>query len=95
MPTVKLLQNLQTALPEIVKHLAHAKRRRGRDEEGDNSWFNIQSLMIKTRESISLPIWSCLFESGEGGHWDGLVVEHVEMEVNEEQHNELPRTSAK
>ena len=96
MPAVKLLQNLRTALPEIVKRLAPAKRRRQEDDgEEDNPWGNIQSLMIKTSESASLPIWSCLLGSGEGGRWDGLVAEQVEMEVNEEESNEPPKTSAK
>lgn len=51
--------------------------------------------MIKTSESASLPIWSCLLGSGEGGRWDGLVAEQIEMEVNKEQNNELPKTSVK
>ena len=96
MPAVKLLQNLQTALPEIVKRLAPVKRRRQEDDgEEDNPWANIQSLMIKTSESASLPIWSCLLGSGGGGRWDGLVAEQVEMEVNEEENNEIPKTTAK
>ena len=96
MPAVKLLQNLQIALPEIIKRLAPAKRQSKEDDGGeeDNPWINIQSLMIKTSESASLPIWSCLLGSGEGGRWDGLLAEHVDMEVDEEQHNELPKVTA-
>lgn len=94
MPVVNLLQNLQTALPEIIKRLALATRRRTDDDEEDQ-WSNIQSLMIKTSESVSLPIWSCQLGSGEGGRWDGLVAKQGEVEVDEEEHDELPRVPAK
>jgi ribosome biogenesis protein UTP30 len=97
MAAAKLLQNLQTALPEIIKRLAPTKRRRTEeDSEGEQDlWGNIQSLMIKTSESASLPIWSCQLGSGEGGRWDGLVAEQLEMEVDEEEHDGLSRISAK
>ena len=98
MAPIKLLQNLQTALPEIIKRLAPTKRRRteeGGEEEEDDLWGNIQSLMIKTSESASLPIWSCQLGSGQGGRWDGLVAEQKEMGVDEEEHDGLPTLSAK
>ena len=97
MVPIKLLQNLQTALPEIIKRLAPMKRRRteGDGEEEEDLWSNIQSLMIKTSESASLPIWSCQLGSGEGGRWDGLLAEQMEIEVDEEEHDRLPEISAK
>jgi len=94
MPAVKLLQNLQTALPEIIKRLAPTKRRRTEDDGEDDPWSNIQSLMTKTSESASLPIWGCQLGSGEGGRWDGLVAEQVEMEADKEEDDELPRISS-
>ncbi|KAH7337029.1 ribosomal protein L1p/L10e family-domain-containing protein [Rhizoctonia solani] len=42
----QVLDNLTTALPEIVKHIK-------------GGWENIQSLHIKTSASVALPIWSC------------------------------------
>ena len=97
MASIKLLQNLQTALPEIIKRLAPMKRRRTEEdgEEEEDLWGNIQSLMIKTSESASLPIWSCQLGSGEGGRWDGLVAEQIKIEVDEEEHDRLPKISAK
>jgi ribosome biogenesis protein UTP30 len=93
MPAAKLLQNLQTALPEIIKHLTPAKRKRAEDDgdEEEDPWRNIQSLMIKTSESASLPIWSCQLGSGSGGRWDGLAAEHVEMEVDDDEEQEGSR----
>ena len=97
MAAVKLLENLQTALPEIIKCLAPTKRRRTEEDGGEEEdlWGNIQSLMIKTSESASLPIWSCQLGSGEGGRWDGLLAEQLEMEAEEEGHDGLPRISTK
>jgi len=95
MATVKLLQNLQTALPEIIKRLAPTKRRHPEDGEEEDPWSNIQSLMIKTSESASLPIWCCQLGSGEGARWDGLVAEHLGKEVDEGEHDGIPRISAK
>ncbi|EUC63366.1 ribosomal protein L5 [Rhizoctonia solani AG-3 Rhs1AP] len=42
----QVLENLTTALPEIVKHIK-------------GGWENVQSLHIKTSGSVALPIWSC------------------------------------
>ncbi|ELU38134.1 ribosomal l1p/L10e family domain-containing protein [Rhizoctonia solani AG-1 IA] len=42
----QVLENLTTALPEIVKRI-------------QGGWENVQSLHIKTSGSVSLPIWSC------------------------------------
>jgi len=97
MTAVKLLENVQTALPEIIKSLAPTKRRRTEEgeEEEEDLWANIQCVMIKTSESTSLPIWSCQLGSGEGGRWDGLLAQPLEMEDDEEEHDEPPRTSTK
>lgn len=97
MAPIKLLKNLQTALPEIIKRLAPTKRRRTEEggEEEEDPWGNIQSLMIKTSESASLPIWSCQLGSGQGGRWDGLMAEQMEMGVVEEERDVLPKLSAK
>lgn len=97
MAAVKLLENLQIALPEIIKCLAPTKRRRTEEDSGEegDSWGNIQSLMIKTSESVSLPIWSCQLGSGEGGRWDGLLAEQLEMEAEEEEHDGPSIISAK
>ncbi|KAL5632670.1 hypothetical protein ACGC1H_005575 [Rhizoctonia solani] len=46
----QVLDNLTTALPEIVKHIK-------------GGWENVQSLHIKTSGSVALPIWSCDLES--------------------------------
>ncbi|CAE6413595.1 unnamed protein product [Rhizoctonia solani] len=64
----QVLENLTTALPEIVKHI-------------QGGWENVQSLHIKTSGSVSLPIWSCdLSERWDGLG----PVEEVEAEVSEE-----------
>ena len=41
-----ILENLQTALPAVVKAVK-------------GGWDNIQNMTIKTNSSVSLPIWSC------------------------------------
>lgn len=69
--SAQILANLQTALPAVIKHIK-------------GGWDNVQSLYIKTSSSASLPIWACDLGSGEGGRWDGLVAEDVEMSGSEE-----------
>ncbi|KAJ7465128.1 ribosomal protein L1p/L10e family-domain-containing protein [Mycena latifolia] len=56
----QVLENLQAALPVIVKNIK-------------GGWDNVQSLLLKTNSSAGLPIWSCDLGAGEGGRWDGLV----------------------
>ncbi|KAI8986271.1 ribosomal protein L1p/L10e family-domain-containing protein [Trametes punicea] len=56
----QVLENLQTALPEVVKHIK-------------GGWDNIQSFFIKTNSSAALPIWQCHLGADAGGRWDGLV----------------------
>lgn len=37
-------------------------------------WENVQSLHLKTSESVALPIWTCgLGPGGEESRWNGLV----------------------
>ena len=69
-----VLANLQTALPEVVKHIK-------------GGWDNVQSFFIKTNASAALPIWQCDLGTGAGGRWEGLrkeesegVAEDAEME---------------
>ncbi|KAJ6602227.1 ribosomal protein L1p/L10e family-domain-containing protein [Mycena sp. CBHHK59/15] len=58
----QVLENLQAALPTIVKSIK-------------GGWDNVQSLIIKTNSSVGLPIWSCDLGDGEGGRWSGLVAQ--------------------
>jgi ribosome biogenesis protein UTP30 len=97
MTATRLLENLRTALPEIIKCLAPTNRRRTEEDGGEEEglWDNIQSLMIKTSESASLPIWSCQLGSGEGGRWEGLLAEQLETKADEDEHDGLPSISAK
>ncbi|CAE6390844.1 unnamed protein product [Rhizoctonia solani] len=68
----QVLQNLTTALPEIVKHI-------------EGGWDNLQSLHIKTSGSMSLPIWSChLSERWDGLE----PVNEVEVGANKEGESE-------
>ncbi|THH30586.1 hypothetical protein EUX98_g3593 [Antrodiella citrinella] len=62
----QVLANLQSALPAVIKHIK-------------GGWDNVQSLHIKTSSSVSLPIWTCELGSADGGRWDGLVAEDVDM----------------
>ncbi|QRV92438.1 ribosomal protein L1p/L10e family [Ceratobasidium sp. AG-Ba] len=74
----QVLENLATALPNIVKHIK-------------GGWDNVQSLNIKTSTSVSLPIWSCELGSGEGGRWAGMVgasEESAESDESEEEEEE-------
>ncbi|RPD56121.1 ribosomal protein L1 [Lentinus tigrinus ALCF2SS1-7] len=56
----QVLANLETALPEVVKHIK-------------GGWDNIQSFFLKTNSSAALPIWQCNLGAESGGRWDGLV----------------------
>ena len=56
----QILENLKTALPVIVQHIK-------------DGWDNVQSLLIKTNSSVSLPIWTCNLDDSKEGRWDGLT----------------------
>lgn len=90
MSKTKLLENLSTALPVIVRKLSSKPKPKpandGQEEEEEDVWANVQSLMLKTSESTSLPIWS----SELGGRWDGIDVEMDEV-VEEEKDVPLPK----
>ncbi|KAF8505359.1 ribosomal protein L1/ribosomal biogenesis protein, partial [Hysterangium stoloniferum] len=59
----QVLANLQAAIPAVVKRI----------HEG---WENVQNLLIKTSNSVSLPIWTCPLGSDEpGSRWAGMTVE--------------------
>ncbi|TCD65502.1 hypothetical protein EIP91_002550 [Steccherinum ochraceum] len=73
--STQIVANLKSALPVLVKHLK-------------GGWDNVQSLHIKTSNSISLPIWTCDLGSDEGGRWDGLVAEDVEMSGSDDESEE-------
>ena len=69
-----ILENLQTALPAVVKAVK-------------GGWDNIQNLAIKTNSSVSLPIWSCILnvtESSLKAEDAEEVDENVENEEVEE-----------
>lgn len=84
------LANLQTALPAIIANI------RG-------GWNNVQSLHLKTNDSVALPLWTCGL--GEEDRWDGLVkddeamkeeggsVSEDEMDVDEVVEEETPKKS--
>ncbi|KAJ7205960.1 ribosomal protein L1p/L10e family-domain-containing protein [Mycena pura] len=67
---LQILQNLQTALPVIVKNVK-------------GGWDNVQSLLLKTNSSAALPIWSCNLGDDEGGRWGGLGVTEDDEEASE------------
>ncbi|KAJ7681512.1 ribosomal protein L1p/L10e family-domain-containing protein [Mycena rosella] len=71
----QVLENLQAALPVIVKNIK-------------GGWDNVQSLLLKTNSSAGLPIWSCELGAGEGGRWNGLVApadgETSELDADDE-----------
>ena len=55
------LANLQRALPVVIESLK-------------GGWENVQSLHLKTGDSVALPIWTCgLGLEGETTRWEGLV----------------------
>ncbi|KAI0630003.1 ribosomal protein L1p/L10e family-domain-containing protein, partial [Trametes polyzona] len=66
----QVLENLQTALPEVVKHIK-------------GGWDNVQSFFIKTNSSAALPIWQCDLSAEAGGRWEGLVAAASEDEDEE------------
>ncbi|KAI0373789.1 ribosomal protein L1 [Pilatotrama ljubarskyi] len=66
----QVLANLQTALPEVVKHIK-------------GGWDNVQSFFIKTNSSAALPIWQCDLSAEAGGRWEGLVAGASEDEDEE------------
>ncbi|KAH9831357.1 ribosomal protein L1 [Rhodofomes roseus] len=71
----KVLDNLKTALPAIVKRIK-------------GEWDNIQSFHIKTNSSASLPIWSCDLGATDGARWDGLVADSESEEESEAEDSE-------
>ncbi|KAI0762023.1 ribosomal protein L1p/L10e family-domain-containing protein [Trametes elegans] len=66
----QVLANLETALPEVVKHIK-------------GGWDNVQSLLIKTNSSAALPIWQCPLSAEAGGRWDGLTARESDGEDEE------------
>lgn len=70
-----ILENLQTALPAVVKALK-------------GGWDNIQNFAIKTNSSASLPIWSCTLDETQGGRWNGLQAQDGEEEDNDDESGE-------
>lgn len=56
----QIVANIQKAIPAIASHIP-------------GGWDNIQSLLLKTNSSASLPIWSCDLGAGENGRWSGLI----------------------
>ena len=63
------LANIQKALPAIIANIK-------------GGWNNVQSLHLKTGESVALPLWTC--ELGEEGRWDGLVKDGEETSEGDE-----------
>ncbi|KDN43998.1 hypothetical protein RSAG8_05730, partial [Rhizoctonia solani AG-8 WAC10335] len=80
----QVLDNLTTALPEIIKHIK-------------GGWENVQSLHIKTSGSTALPIWSCDLGSrwdGLGPVEEVGADEESESEENDEE-EERPAPTVK
>ncbi|CAE6442638.1 unnamed protein product [Rhizoctonia solani] len=78
----QILENLTTALPEIVKHIK-------------GGWENVQSLHIKTSGSVALPIWSCDLGSrwdGLGPVEQASASEDNESDSEEEEEEPAPAT---
>ncbi|KAJ7631991.1 ribosomal protein L1p/L10e family-domain-containing protein [Mycena polygramma] len=65
----QVLENLQAAIPTIVKNIK-------------GGWDNVQSLLLKTNSSAGLPIWSCDLGDGQGGRWGGLVASADDDEMS-------------
>ncbi|KXN82821.1 Putative ribosome biogenesis protein C8F11.04 [Leucoagaricus sp. SymC.cos] len=61
----QILSNTIKAIPAVAAHIP-------------GGWDNIQSLMIKTNTSVSLPIWSCNLDE----RWSGLVKGSEEERAN-------------
>ncbi|KAF7966404.1 hypothetical protein HWV62_38442 [Athelia sp. TMB] len=78
--STQALANLEKALPTIVSHI-------------DGGWDNIQSLHIKTNDSVALPIWTCGLEDGNTGRWNGLVAGQESESEDEETAVEMPAIS--
>ncbi|GJJ15619.1 hypothetical protein Clacol_009897 [Clathrus columnatus] len=58
----QIFDNIKVALPAIVARI-------------NGGWDNVQSLHIKTSNSVSLPIWTCpLGNAQPGNRWDGMMV---------------------
>ncbi|ESK82560.1 u3 snornp-associated protein cic1 utp30 family protein [Moniliophthora roreri MCA 2997] len=76
----QILDNLKEAIPAIASSI----------KGGGGGWDNIQSLGIKTSNSVHLPIWSCSLDGDEGGRYDGLtaVDDDVEMEGGSDDESE-------
>ncbi|KAF5380756.1 hypothetical protein D9757_007160 [Collybiopsis confluens] len=62
-----ILDNLKTALPVIAEKI-------------NGGWDNIQSLGLKTSNSINLPLWTCQLTDEDGGRWTGLTAAEDEDE---------------
>lgn len=57
--TAQVVKNITIALPDIVANIP-------------DGWNNVQSIHIKTSQSISLPIWTCDLAAGE--RWTGVAL---------------------
>ena len=67
----QILDNIKASIPGVVKSIK-------------DGWDNIQALSIKTNSSISLPIWSCTLEEGEGSSWRGIQTQAGDEMVTSE-----------
>ncbi|KAK1224127.1 proteasome-interacting protein cic1 [Marasmius sp. AFHP31] len=81
----QILANLKSAIPAVANHI----------KGGEAGWENIQSIGIKTNNSVYLPIWSCTLDDAEGGRWAGLTAadegdEDIEMDGDEEASEDEP-----
>ncbi|TFK93303.1 ribosomal protein L1 [Polyporus arcularius HHB13444] len=72
----QVLANLETALPEVVKHIK-------------GGWDNVQSLFIKTNSSAALPIWQCDLGMEAGGRWEGLVASAEDEVMKDAEDDEM------
>ena len=87
------LENITVALPHIIAHIP-------------DGWNNVQSLHIKTSQSVSLPIWTCDLGDGDDARWripqvsaDGIPVSPPSKRrkrdgVTDEANKRLKATSA-
>ncbi|KAF9268420.1 ribosomal protein L1 [Marasmius fiardii PR-910] len=71
----QILANLKSAIPAVASHI----------KGGKGGWDNIQSLGVKTNNSMHLPIWSCALNDGEGGRWAGLTQDDEEVDMKDDE----------
>lgn len=68
----QIVENIKSAIPAIAKVIP-------------GGWDNIQSLLIKTNSSVSLPVWSCSLEDTNSGRWHGLGLKEVSVASEDEE----------